>query len=79
MFALKILLNVVPAWFCFVPRSFFCKEKAVFMRLKISCGTTIAVKIGQAVVDLKLEDTSELDITNYHLKCYLKTSSQKLF
>ena len=49
------------------------------MRLKVSCGTIIAVKIGQAVVDLKLEDTSELDITNYHLKCYLKTSSQKLF
>ena len=67
----------LPGFFLF-SEAFFCYEKAVFMRLEISCGTTIAVEIGQAVVDLKLEDTSELDITNYHLKRYLKTSSQKL-
>ena len=57
-------------WFLpvfFVQRSFFCYEKAVFMRIKFSYGTTIAVEIGQAAVDLKLEDTWELVITKYHL------------
>ena len=47
-------------WFLpvfFAQRRFFCYEKAVFMRIKFSYGTTIAVEIGQAAVDLKLEDT----------------------
>ena len=37
------------------------------MRIKDSYGTTIAVENGHAAVDLKLEDTWELVITNYHL------------
>ena len=44
----------------------FWRLKPVFLRLEISRGTTIAAKIDQAVVDLKLEVKWELILTHYH-------------
>ena len=39
----------------FVERSSYLRLKTVFVRLELSCGSTIAAKFGQVVVDLKLE------------------------
>ena len=44
----------------------FLRLKAVFLRLELLRGTTIAAKFGQVVLDLKLEVKEELVLTHYH-------------
>ena len=62
----KVYLYYLPTfqtvWFCWVKLCFLLK--AVFLHLKL--GTIIAVEIGQAAVDLKLEVKWELALSHYH-------------
>ena len=59
----------------FVELSSFLRLKAAFLHLELARGTTIAAKIGQAVVDLKLEVKRELVLT--HLYCHDNGSNSR--